>query len=181
MSRSSVFSEGDQMSDYDGSEHGGRGAGRSSRKSQFTQSKTGGILFKDNEINLVPKFQREDLADFNKNPTYQQDEFNREDKEVEQFENVKHTQRFVESLISGRYNEVKKDFDPSKQSQSQAKIVDKDGDGIVSTQELNDFEMKEQQLIWVARLSNWYNLILGLLSGMSLMQLIAIVSATDKE
>jgi hypothetical protein len=55
-------------------------------------------------------------------------------------------------------------------------MVDKDGDGIVSTQELNDFEMKEQQKVWVARLSNWYNLILGLLAGMSLMQLIAIMS-----
>ena len=56
---------------------------------------------------------------------------------------MKYTQRFVESLISGKYNPVKKEFDPNKQSKNQPKIVDKDGDGIVSTQELNDFEMKE--------------------------------------
>ena len=62
---------------------------------------------------------------------------------MEQFDSVRHTQRFVESLISGKYNAVKKEFDPNKQNASQSKLVDKDGDGIVSTQELNDFEMKE--------------------------------------
>jgi hypothetical protein len=48
-----------------------------------TFSKTGGIFVKNDEIQLVPAFQREDLADFGKNPTYHQDDFNREDKEVE--------------------------------------------------------------------------------------------------
>lgn len=134
------------MSNYDRdeSEYGYKeNRGARSEKSRLSMSKTGGILIDNGEIQLN-NFQREDLADFGKNPTYNQDEFNREDKEIEQFESVKTYHRFVESLISGKYNAVKKEFDPNKLKAGGSKMVDKDGDGIVSTQELNDFEMKEQ-------------------------------------
>ena len=45
-------------------------------------------------------------------------------------------------MVSGKYYLVKKDFDPNAPQDNNDKIIDKDGDGIVSTQEINDFEMK---------------------------------------
>ena len=50
----------------------------------------------------------------------------------------------MESLVSGKYYVVKKDFDPNAPQDDSQKIIDKDRDGIVSTQEINDFEMKAQ-------------------------------------
>ena len=56
------------------------------------------------------------------------------------------------------------------------KKIDADGDGIESTQEKIDFEMKEQQKLWVNRINKIYNLTLGLLGGMSLMHLILVLA-----
>ena len=81
--------------------------------------------------------------------------------------------RFVESLVTGHFRAVKKDFDPNKDL-SVNKIIDTDGDGIVSTQELNDFQMKLQQRLWVNRINKVYNMILGLLGGMGVMHIIFI-------
>jgi len=76
-------------------------------------------------------------------------------------------------LVTGEFHPVKGDFDPNKDT-SINKIIDTDGDGIVSTQELNDYEMKEQQSLWVNRINKAYNMVLGLLGGMSVMHLIFI-------
>ena len=56
------------------------------------------------------------------------------------------------------------------------KKIDADGDGIESTQEKIDFEMKEQQKLWVNRINKIYNLTLGLLGGMYLMHLILVLA-----
>jgi hypothetical protein len=52
--------------------------------------------------------------------------------------------RYVESLVSGKYYLVKKDFNPNAPQDGDKKAIDRDGDGIISTQELNDSIMKEQ-------------------------------------
>lgn len=105
------------------------------------------------------------------------DEFNRFDIEISQLDSNKvkqdHIYRYVESLVTGRFHKVSKDFDPNKDL-SVNKIIDADGDGIVSSTELHDFEMKQQQTIWVARINKIYNLVMGLLGGMSVMHLVFI-------
>ena len=54
---------------------------------------------------------------------------------------MKNIHRAVESLVSGKFKKINKAFDPNKDL-SLKKVIDVDGDGIVSTQELNDYEMK---------------------------------------
>lgn len=81
-------------------------------------------------------------------------------------------------MVSGKFNKISKEFDPNKDL-SMKKIIDTDGDGIVSTQELNDYEMKQQQKIWVNRINKIYNLTLGLLGGMSIMHLIMVSASKD--
>ena len=85
----------------------------------------------------------------------------------------------MESLVTGKFHQVKSDFDPNKDT-SQNQVIDQDGDGIISTQELNDYEMKLQQGIWVNRINKAYNMILGLLGGMSVMHII-FISAQSKD
>ena len=106
--------------------------GRSCR-SKYTNTKTAGLV------------QLKDLNpdDISKDKQFAQDEFNRLDLEIEQLEGkkVKNVYRAVESLVSGKFNRITKEFDPNKDL-SMKKIIDTDGDGIVSTQELNDWEMK---------------------------------------
>lgn len=49
----------------------------------------------------------------------------------------------MESLVTGKYVKVNKNFDPSsKDDMEKFKLTDKSGDGIVSTQEIQDYEMK---------------------------------------
>jgi len=58
---------------------------------------------------------------------------------------VKKTNRYIESLVSGQFQKVRNDFDPNAISEFEAaKMKDKNNDGIVSTQEIIDAEMKEQ-------------------------------------
>lgn len=49
--------------------------------------------------------------------------------------------RAVESLITGKFHSVEKKFNPNV-DMSLHKKIDADGDGIESTQEKIDFEMK---------------------------------------
>ena len=82
-------------------------------------------------------------------------------------------------MVTGKFYRVTKEFNPNQQSV--ASTLDTDGDGIVSTQELNDKEMKIQQKVWVNRINKFYNMILGLLGGMGLMHLILMIGQKDKE
>ena len=53
--------------------------------------------------------------------------------------------RFVESLVTGKFYSVKAGYDPNELADlDKLKKLDTDGSGIVSTQEINDNEMKEQ-------------------------------------
>lgn len=60
-------------------------------------------------------------------------------------------------------------------------MIDKDGDGIISTQEINDAEMKAQQATWVKRINNLYHTFLGLLAGIALMSLFSVFSMSKKD
>jgi len=60
-------------------------------------------------------------------------------------------------------------------------MIDKDGDGIISTQEIIDAEMKAQQAIWVQRINNFYHTFLGLLAGIAVMSLFSIFSMNTKD
>ena len=87
--------------------------------------------------------------------------------------NPESVHRFVESLVTGRFYPVKAGYDPNESPDTdKLKLVDKDGSGIVSTQEINDFEMKEQQRLWVNRINNFFTMTLGLMGGMAVMQLL---------
>jgi len=58
---------------------------------------------------------------------------------------VKKTNRYIESLVSGEFQKVSINFDPNAISDAElSKMKDKNNDGIVSTQEIIDAEMKEQ-------------------------------------
>ena len=47
-------------------------------------------------------------------------------------------------MVTGVFIPLKKDIDPNAPVDSEMKkVMDKDGDGIISTQELNDYEMKQ--------------------------------------
>ena len=90
------------------------------------------------------------------------------------------TQRYVESLVTGEFQRVmRKDFDPNAVS-DMAKF-DTSGDGIVSTTEISDFEMREQQRIWVNRLANIFGFIFGLLGGIGLLDLFILLSIPGRE
>ena len=78
-------------------------------------------------------------------------------------------------MITGKFHRVEKKFNPNVDT-SLHKKIDADGDGIESTQEKIDYEMKQQQKIWVNRINKVYNLTLGLLGGMSLMHLILVLA-----
>ena len=94
---------------------------------------------------------------------------------------MKHRHRYIESMVTGKYNPAPLSFDPNKPTDADKwKLTDKDGDGIVSTQELQDYEMKEMQRIWVNRLNNFFSATLGLMAGMGLMHLFVVFSITEK-
>ena len=57
---------------------------------------------------------------------------------------VKSVHKFVESLVTGQFHAVKTDYDPNKDN-SKSLEIDTDGDGIVSTQEIKDYELKQAQ------------------------------------
>ena len=56
--------------------------------------------------------------------------------------------------------------------------LDADGDGIVSSTELSDLEMKEQQKLWINRLMNLKNFVTGLLAGICICEAIIFVALT---
>jgi len=81
-------------------------------------------------------------------------------------------------LITGKFHKVEKKFNPNV-DKTLSKKIDADGDGIESTQEKIDYEMKQQQKLWVNRINKIYNLTLGLLGGMALMHLILVLANPD--
>lgn len=141
--------------------------------SRMNMSKTGGMV-------EIKDLKHEDK--YIGTAKFVQDEFNRQDFEIQQLdpEKVKNVKKFVESLVTGQFHSVKDDFDPN-QDMNLAQVIDVDGDGIVSTQELNDYQMKLQQSIWVNRINKVYNMTLGLLGGMGLMHIIFIAAQPDKK
>mmetsp|Transcript_11774 Transcript_11774/g.19867 ORF Transcript_11774/g.19867 Transcript_11774/m.19867 type:complete len:185 (+) Transcript_11774:414-968(+) len=44
-----------------------------------------------------------------------------------------------------------------------------------------DFEMRQMQRVWVNRISNFYQMLMGILTGMSLMHLVLLLFLGDKE
>lgn len=93
-------------------------------RSRFNQSKTGGQV-------TLQGLRNEDIST---DPQFAQDEFNRLDLEIAQLDadKVKKVHRFVESLITGKFIPVNKEFDPNR-DKGLKKKMDADGDGIVST------------------------------------------------
>lgn len=55
---------------------------------------------------------------------------------------MQNVHRYVESLVSGKFFFVKKDFDPNAAPDDV--VADKNADGITSTQEKNDYNMRQQ-------------------------------------
>ena len=108
-----------------------KSVGGKSRQSRMNLSKTG------NEIKIDGLKAEDEYKD---SIPFVQDEFNRQDIEMEQFkeERVKKTQKYVESLVTGNFHQVKLDFDPNKDT-AYSTAIDTDGDSIISTQELNDY------------------------------------------
>ena len=163
-------SQGGDMNFY------GQSQGGKSKASKYSLSKTAGkVILKD-----LAKYKADDL--YTGKTKFRQDDFNRQDIEITALDTDKvkpeNVHRFVESLVTGKFHAVKKDFDPNKDL-SMNTMIDADGDGIVSTQELNDYEMKQQQRIWVNRINKVYNMVLGLLGGMSVMHIIFISAQKD--
>lgn len=74
---------------------------------------------------------------------------------------------------------MRKDFDPN--AVSDISKYDTSGDGIVSTTEISDYEMREQQRIWVSRLANIFNFLFGLLGGIGLLDLFILLSIPGRE
>jgi len=70
-------------------------------------SKTGGQI-------TLKNLKDKDIA---RDVQFQQDEFNRLDIEIQQLDSDRvkkdHVHRYVESLVSGKYHFIKKDFDPN--------------------------------------------------------------------
>lgn len=95
-------------------------------------------------------------------------------------DNVKKSSKYVESLVTGKYFKVSNAFDPTEISPSEGG-VDLDGDGIVSTIEKIDTEMKERQKIWVNFINNGSNFVLGLLSGLSLLEAFFLALTSDQK
>jgi hypothetical protein len=120
----------------------------------------------------------EDLHD--EGMKFVQDEFNRQDKEIQQFDKPAKTIKFVESLVTGQFKAVNKDFDPNIEM-TDISLMDCDGSGIVTTQEKNDYEMKLQQDIWVNRINKVYSMSLGLLGGMGVMHIIFLSAHPDND
>ena len=84
---------------YDDSKYGGR-----SVRSRYTASRTGGAI-------ELPNLNAQDVSGEER---YVPDEFNKMDFERRQISETKCTsQRFVESLVTGEFQEVRKDFDPN--------------------------------------------------------------------
>ena len=109
-----------------------------SQKSRHGLSKTGGKVelknLKDNDVS--------------KEKVFKPDEFNRLDLNVKELnteeKNFKpeSVHRYVESLVTGKFQNVKPGFNPNAVEEIDVG-VDQDGDGMISTQELNDYEMRK--------------------------------------
>ena len=142
-------------------------------RSKYNQSRTGG------EVQL----QGLNPADLSTEAEFRQDEFNRTDYEVRQInEKVGHVQRVVESLVTGEFQQVAKDFDPQAQIDSEKmRLADTDGSGIVSTRELEDYEMRKLQSTWMNRLNNIFNGLVGFLAGMALLEGSIFLGVNKKE
>ena len=85
-------------------------------------------------------------------------------------------QRYVESLVTGNFMEVKKEINLQIQ---QADINDKTKK-LQSSREFLEREMREIQKVWVNRTNKLFYMFLGLLAGMSLMHLIVLLSQSNK-
>lgn len=91
----------------------------------------------------------------------------------------KNRHKYVESLVTGKFQKVSSSFDPFDIGDNMG--MDADGDGIISTMEKMEFEMKEAQKQWFNLLNNCFNLMLGLLAGLSLLEGIFITFIDKKE
>lgn len=60
-------------------------------------------------------------------------------------------------------------------------MLDADGSGIVSSMEIGDQAMKDQQKLWVNRLMNIKNFVAGLLAGLCLCEVIILISMTSMD
>lgn len=149
---------------------------RDDRSFRSRASKLSKLSKTANEV-TIKDLNNEDLHEVH--VKFKQDEFNRQDMEVKQFEKPSRTTKYVESMISGKFTEVKKDFDPNADRNLEIGGADADGNNIISTQELNDYEMKMQQGIWVNRIHKTYNTVLGLLGGMGVMHIIFVAAHSD--
>lgn len=68
---------------------------------------------------------------------------------------------------------VSNNFDPTNLSERyELGMKDSDGSGITSSSELRDHEMIQEQKQWLNRLSNTFNVVVGLLGGMALLSFI---------
>lgn len=143
-------------------------------RSRYTENKTGGLFVLED---LDEKYK----ADPRKK--YKRDDTNTVEYEMQQLapEKIKkhgQTTKFVESLVTGKYIKVSDKFDPMDLAPDAA--LDADGDGIISTTERIDAAMKEDQKIWVNIINNMFNFTLGLLSGLSLLEVFFIAFIADK-
>lgn len=86
--------------------------------------------------------------------------------------------KYVESLVTGQYYKVSPSFNPEDLGAGELGL-DLDGDGIISTTERIDAEMKNQQKLWVNILNNGFNFTLGLLSGLSLLEVFFLAFKPD--
>jgi hypothetical protein len=85
-------------------------------------------------------------------------------------------QRYVESLVTGKFMRVQKDIDLNQGTGDDDPNLDKKGI-VHSNREFYEREMKEVQKLWVNRIHKLFQLFLGLLAGMSLMHLLILNSA----
>lgn len=88
-------------------------------------------------------------------------------------------QRYVESLVTGNFMKVQKEINLNA-GLTEEDLV-KDQKVISSNREFYEREMKLVQKLWVNRIHKLFYLYLGLLAGMSLMQLLFVMTpATSK-
>ena len=88
---------------------------------------------------------------------------------------VNGTKNIVESLVTGEFQRVSKDFDPTNlKDQYAMTLKDQDGSGITSSSEILDHDMIQDQKIWLNRLANLFNAVVGILGGMAVLNFVVL-------
>ena len=88
---------------------------------------------------------------------------------------VNGTKNIVESLVTGEFQRVSKDFDPTNlKDQYAMSLKDQDGSGITSSSEILDHDMIQDQKIWLNRLANLFNAVVGILGGMAVLNFVVL-------